>query len=394
MKFFGRLLAVCAVAVLLAGFGHGDQRVSLNARFVAVGDSIVAGSSGPSFMNYALLASGGRFYAPPGANQGTGGNSTAQMVTRTSTWNALNGAVVAIMGGTNDITASVAAATTEANLRTMYNTVEANRGGKPLAITILPRNDAAWTAGLPGFETTRLAINAYIKAQTDITVVDGDAIGFDPSTMTVDGLHPNNNGAAVVGAAVGAAMAGLVNASPILWSSPSDYGNLLTNNDLAGSAGTVTAPCTGVAATGWQLTTNATGLTCVGSVSVVGGYNVQTITIGGTASGAGSVFFKKTGTATISIGETYDLWAGFSTADLVGSPGAFASIAGTQIWLPSAASTNLTQNISGVMRPFAALVTTAAGSSTCQFGIYIAVGAVSGSYSVWAPTWRRVPGGQ
>jgi hypothetical protein len=43
--------------------------------------------------------------------------------------------------------------------------------------------------------------------QPDVLAVDLENVGFNPSTMTVEGLHPNNNGAAVIGAVVGQALA-------------------------------------------------------------------------------------------------------------------------------------------------------------------------------------------
>lgn len=362
----------------------------LQSRLVFLGDSITAGSVGPSFTNYALIASGGRFYVPTNGNQGVGGNTTDNMLSREATWTALGAKVMVVMGGTNDVTNSESAETTTTNLRSIYDAAK-NSGARIVACTVLPRNDSTWT-GDPSYEPIRQQINTWIRQQADVLVVDLESV-FDPSTMTVEGLHPNNTGAAVVGATVGTALASIVDPTSVLFVNETDFGNLLSNSAMTGSQA-ADAPCTGNIPTGWHAETNATGIAAVCSLTTVNGYDAVNVAYSGTITAAGVVAIYIDTDFTGNVGDVYDAWCGFEATPGANCYGYFMSASGVLTWLPSAPASPQTESISGVFRGFGDALASQTTLSRFQVGAYLNPGVVSGNFTIWAPTWRKVPSSQ
>jgi lysophospholipase L1-like esterase len=147
-------------------------RLPLHSRLVFLGDSITAGGNGPSFANYALNASGGRYYVPPSGNQGIVGSTTLDFLKRSVTTNgslatalSLNPKVLHVMGNTNDIGGlSATAADVQGRLRQIYDAA-LNAGARVVASTITKRIDVNWNADR---EAVRVAVNTWILAQPDI----------------------------------------------------------------------------------------------------------------------------------------------------------------------------------------------------------------------------------
>lgn len=374
------------------------DRLALNSRIVFLGDSITAGSSGPSFANPSLMYAGGRYYVPPTGNQGIGGNTTAQMLTRSTTTLSLSPKAVAVLGGTNDITGtSLSATEIEANLRSIYDTLIAS-SSKVIAITILPRGDSTYNTSYSSNETKRLAINAWMKTQTDISVVDIDSTAFATSTMTVDGLHPNRAGAYYIAGYVGTTMASLISTSTMPYVTSTDWNNALSNNTLADGSGSKSGPggsVTGVVATGWTLAAGPGGMSVVGSkATTTDGYSQQVVTITGTATSSGSVTFYRDQSYSGAIGDVYDVWADVEVSGVSGAiKGFFNGADGVALWEPSSSATSTTE-FSGTARSFGQALTVTRTTSRVQFGFYVSSGDVGATLKISRPTWRPVPSDQ
>jgi hypothetical protein len=179
-------------------------------------------------------------------------------------------------GGTNDLD-TVAADTTIANNIASYEAYLAG-GARVVATPLLPRN--GW-AGPTITETEMRAKMAYINeklasyARGRIGMVWADPRPYllDPATagmvpaMTYDGLHTAPLGAYYVAKAMADAMSpylpagSVVRFDPNPWGAINPYGNLLTNGHLLGTAGTVSAPQTGVVPDGWATGASGSGAT-------------------------------------------------------------------------------------------------------------------------------------
>jgi lysophospholipase L1-like esterase len=374
-------------------------RLPLHSRLVFLGDSITAGSNGPSFTNYALNASGGRYYVPPSGNQGIGGSTTLDFLKRSVTTNgslaralSLNPKVLHVMGGTNDIGGlSATAADVQGRLRQIYDAA-LNAGARVVASTITKRIDVNWNAAR---EAVRIAVNAWILAQPDISTVDLDATPFDPLLHTNEGLHPNRLGASIIGAAIGPALAAQIEIASILYVTPSDGGNRHLNADLAGTTGTFVGGGAGQVATGWTMETNVSGLTITAAKEVVDGFNQQRIDVTGTAATAGVVDFRRDMAYTGTIGDVFDRWAYVDLSNVAGAGvRAFQTSADGVLAWDRGAGVNPAVPFAGVVRNFAVALTAARTSSRSQFFLSVVAGPVQWTLRVRQPTWRRVPAGQ
>ena len=179
---------------------------------VTLGDSITA--NGAQWMVGSTQADR---WASTLYNKGVGGETSSQILARVAAdVVALTPAYVVVLAGTNDIGATTpVAATIEANLRAIYNACIA-AGARVVAGTIPPRDNTA--PGDPLTTTQRnvlLAVNTWIRAQTDVTVVDwnpplstGD--GYTPNlTLFADHVHPNAAGQVVMGGVLATVLAAL-----------------------------------------------------------------------------------------------------------------------------------------------------------------------------------------
>jgi lysophospholipase L1-like esterase len=389
-----------------------SELLPLHSRVCFEGDSITKGSNGPTFIEFALMRSLGRYYAPIGYNRAVGGETLAQMSTTTETGQvaATNPKVVVLLGGTNDLGGSGdSVSTIFGNLRTCIAAYKA-AGAQVVNLCVLPRVDPLWL-GMPQRETDRRALNALIRAQTDVIVVDLEST-FDPDTMTITnsaqdtGLHPNYLGAITIGNAVGDALNTLIVAdTPINHSFESQNLMLAMDNpQLTGTAGGLSNNTTGVIATDWVLDITAnSGLTVVGSKTTLNGQEAQMIVVSGTNALASpaSVNLRNiinfTGSA---IGDLYDCWWDFALSGTQ-NLGLIAATAGTTVAMPISSIPQNTlipddTELSGVIRiPSVAALAAQVTSINSQVVLTFGAGAECAAQIVLAsPYLAKVPAGQ
>src|SRR5437867_3800053 len=88
------------------GGGGALPLLPLSSRWVAEGDSITAGSSGPQWSWQAIVATRGRLFNPQNWNQAVGGQTAAQMATQIANTMAPAPKLVTFLAGTNDLAGS------------------------------------------------------------------------------------------------------------------------------------------------------------------------------------------------------------------------------------------------------------------------------------------------
>jgi lysophospholipase L1-like esterase len=176
---------------------------------LCLGDSIVFGSNSTRpFPNTLGLNLGF-----PVLNYGVAGLTTTQVLTQwtTGTLSAIPSDTVVVLCGINDCIAGTTEATIQSNLSTIYSQA-AGAGAKVIAVTMLPwKGSVNYTAGR---ETTRLNINAWIRAQAaanGYSLVEA-ATAFDDGAGKLigtydsgDHLHPNAAGSDLLASLVLAA---------------------------------------------------------------------------------------------------------------------------------------------------------------------------------------------
>jgi lysophospholipase L1-like esterase len=243
------------------------------------------------FTSWLQQLMGHKLYVPLNGNKGVNGETTTQMIARLGSALALAPKVVTILGGTNDISASVPATTIIANLNYIYNAFR-SIGCKILAIPILPRY--AGNALSATQEAERQKTNAWIlqQASPDIIPITGTDAMFPDSTWFFDGLHLVSKGAYKLGLACATEALKLVedvNVSRLIQADNA----LNTGMDMAGTGGSLAGTATGQVATGWTLSNAGShGATVVGSKSVdANGYNQQRVDISGTYNAASSTAY-------------------------------------------------------------------------------------------------------
>lgn len=381
--------ATGAKGVIIPGYtGPNGGKLAANARLAAIGDSITLGSSGPTFLPFANQYAGCQYFIPPGGNLAVGGTSTDQMLaSQAPSLAALLPKIVSVLGGTNDITGTGnTLGQITANLSAIYTSAFNAGASYVVAITVLPRN------GLTGPQATlRTQINSWINSQASarIKVIDMDVAGFNATTMTVDGLHPNTAGALLIGSTMGAVLKTLSLVPNIFYATPSDYGDLLDNNDLAGTAGVLLGTATGSVATGWNAGPNVTGLTVTCTKTVDGaGFNHQVITVTGTSSGSGGVFFYRDFNATIPNGGIREDWGQVS---LTGVSGAVTGLGPPE----ASGNSNWSQDMVGGVRIYPEVVSGgSSGSIRWQVAVLVGAGALGFTLDIARPTTRLAAGGQ
>ncbi|KRQ99260.1 SGNH/GDSL hydrolase family protein [Bradyrhizobium valentinum] len=395
-------LGVTDVRPPIAGAGPAPVLLPLHSRIVFEGDSITIGSNGPTYAGFALIRSLGRFFAPSGYNQGTGGQTAAQMATQVATIAALNPKVVVLLAGTNDLSGtSDTPATIFANLRTCIDAYKA-AGAQVVNICVLPRNDATWMGLSAGRRADREALNALIRAQNDVAVVDLEAT-FDPTTMCGDGLHPHYRGAIHVGNAVGDALNTLIASQSVLSIYDTAENFLVGANEnplFAGAAGTKTgtpAP-TGDVPTNWIVEHNDSGFAVVSSITTLNGRPAVRLQVSGNNTTNGRIVnLRNVVTYAGAAGEFWEMWWDFSLA--AGAQNLRAIWASTDTAaMPNNTATVLYPSdvaVAGVLRP--PMTTALAGSDvsvTMQGAMTFAAGPVAADITWAAPCYRKVPVGQ
>ncbi len=151
----------------------------------------------------------GDFFPGKGyVNRGISGQTTAQMVVRFHPDVVrLKPAVVVILAGTNDVAGNTGPMTPEMTLedfRAMAEMARAN-GIKVVITSILPAGDFPWRKGLmpaPKIQALNARLEAWCKAEgmvwVDYYSALADASGAMKPGLSVDGVHPNAAGYAIM----------------------------------------------------------------------------------------------------------------------------------------------------------------------------------------------------
>ena len=168
-------------------------------RVVFYGDSITD----------AWTRNGGTFFpGKPYVNRGISGQTTAQMLVRfrQDVIN-LHPATVVILAGTNDIAGNTGPSTPEMiedNFRSMTELAKAN-GIRVILASVLPAADYPWKKGMEP-ATKIAALNKWLAAycvEQHLTYLDyytpmADAAGGMKPGLSLDGVHPNAAGYAIM----------------------------------------------------------------------------------------------------------------------------------------------------------------------------------------------------
>lgn len=250
-------------------------------------------------------------------NAAIGGETTADMLARmTAHVLAYSPKFCLVMAGLNDCVAGTAAATTFANLRSMY-TLCVNAGIVPIALTVLPlaTGHANFATAMPRI----LQLNQLIKnhcAQSGILCVDAYTAIADSAaanggalnnTLESDFVHPACYGARLVGAAVASALSGIPTAPKLTVSQADNFGadssnwNLMDQAPWLTSGGTAGAGVSGTVASGF--TCQRTG----GSGTAVASVNARTVANDGDTIGQNQ-------TLVITSGGASDAWQIFPSS--------------------------------------------------------------------------------
>jgi lysophospholipase L1-like esterase len=216
--------------------------------------------------NYNIL-SNQRMYFPNENNLGVSGNSTADMKARMTDMAGLADVdVIFLLGGTNDITSKIAAATIIDNLDDIADYFCGTLGKRVVWLPILPRD--YWPSFSAGEITQGLAdiatVNTHIYSRhgdCDGKIISetaqfhddmDDGAGGAITESTYDDLHPAPYGGMLNGIALKESL------EPYFGNNPApDFSaveNLLTNGVMAGTGGTAGSGTTGQVATSFSTT--------------------------------------------------------------------------------------------------------------------------------------------
>jgi hypothetical protein len=386
---------------------------ALNARFVAEGDSITAGSNGPTWLWQFINKTRGRFFLPYGYNKATGGETAAAMAGQTATVVGLSPMLVSLLAGTNDLTGSAdTPAVIYNNLKTCWKAYIDGGAKHVIAIKVLPRSDATWNALSAARKADRIALNDLIGSfatdpdlaayKSKIHVVDLEST-IVPATDMGDFLHPNWLGAIKLGDGIAAVANTLMQQTATLNDLYLDASNLLVgvgrNPALTGTTGTksgTTAP-TGEVADSWTLTENG-AMTIVASKTTQNGAAAQKIVVSGTSNAAGRlVNFQNTAAYSGAAGDQVEACIDFTLA--AGHTGLRAlSLSCDTALSPSSTAAVVMDGagaLSGTLRT--PINTPLAGTDTStSFQAYLtfAAGAVAADVTFGRPYVRKVPAGQ
>jgi lysophospholipase L1-like esterase len=389
-------IAVAAAAVVTPAL------LPLHSRLVTEGDSITAGSNGPSWQQFFIAKTGGRYFLPYQYQQAVGGQTAAQMATQTGAVTALNPKVVTFLAGTNDLAGSSdTPATISANIDTCINAYVA-AGAKVVITKVLPRNDATWLGLSAARQNDRLTLNNLIaaKASANVSVVDLEST-FNPTTMTGEGLHPNYAGARVLGEAFADAALALIDTGSIL---PlySDASNMMVganrNPLMNGASGSKSVGGTGTVPDLWTAESNDTAnILFTSSITTLNGSNATRLVVSGTSSATGKLVNVRNATPYSGVaGEWYEAWVEFSLA--AGAQNLRAIYASCDC----GQSPNSTQTVlmpgdalSGVLRiPVMTPLAAADTSNNLQLILLFAAGTIAADVTWSKPYLRKVPAGQ
>jgi lysophospholipase L1-like esterase len=361
-------------------------------------------------MFYVRTQARGRYYQGSAMNVSSAGKHAAAAIANISTVNSKLPDVVSLMIGTNDI-GGPTPASIWASIKTCIIGYLNGSATYVVVWPILPRvNTVTWSwDGLR--ETDRLALNALIADFANpstnpdlVKYVNNIKLGPNMDALmdmtqdvdSVDGLHPNWNGAAKVGNAGYAVFNSLISASDLL-GLYTDSSNLLIqtsrNPQLTGTTGSKPGSG-GVVATGWEQVGIAS-MTVNGSKTTLNGATAQRVVISGSSTGAGqSVRFDQqlVGT-TLPAGTAWEAWVDFVLAPgATNIRGILATLTGFSNSSDSGRSVNMDSNgLTGVLRTHPALITTDQVNPFMMFNVINnATGAVAADITWGRPMIRQV----
>jgi len=179
-------------------------------------------------------------------NAGIGGDTTTMMLARISAdVLAYKVGWYVILAGVNDASAGTLASVTIANLASIYDQCAAN-GGRIVALTPWPAQSSTTAQRTEIFKVSEW-IRAQQQVRKDFVMVDTAGVFIDPATgcppaaYAADFLHPDADGAAVLGRAIAAALDPLLAGVSSGLVASNDDANLLGNGMFTGnSSGTAT----------------------------------------------------------------------------------------------------------------------------------------------------------
>lgn len=253
-------LAIPNAARTRVGGGGSSKVIALNARFVAVGDSIGAIANMRSPLHWAMYYLNGRGYTPPGSRVNCVGGACVTLARSTAAGNADNrpgtrldflyNQITPKVGGkyttvvlwqiaTNEISATdTSLAAIQAEMQPWFDQVEA-LGGLNALITPLKSGSNQVNDGRKALYDSWDAWYAS-KANTDGYIYcPTAAVNFDPNTMSVgDALHPNCVGGDVAGKGIADDIGPFFEPGTILYGASAPSDNIETNWDFTGNAGT------------------------------------------------------------------------------------------------------------------------------------------------------------
>lgn len=247
-----------SIFAIETALGANLSKVKPGNTIVLFGDSITAYNGGPTiasptsywdskgFFTWGNILLGGRLKIL--SNAGIAGDHTYQMLARISTdVLAFNPSWVHIMGGRNDdgVTAGQLTADTISNLTSIYSKC-LGAGIRVVAGTILPGPTTDTANKIQHDDDVNRWIRDYVRSNSGIILNDmGEAVTDvttdwrSLATLTVDRIHPNSPGAAVMGKKFAAVMSPLVSGADLL-AAGAGTENFLANPYTNGSG--ITAP--------------------------------------------------------------------------------------------------------------------------------------------------------
>lgn len=197
---------------------------------------------------------GQRYDFPTSYNLGVSSDTLSGIEARKTDLAALSPApdIVVVLGGSNDVPAATTEASMKSDLDSIYDYITGTIGARVIALTIPPRTQTGGTA-LTGAQQTKLDnVNDYIMTKsgeiTPVNIYSNMHDGSDNPLSTLfeneSGklLHPNPAGALQMAKDIKSALSGIYGSKAI---PDMTVDNLLSNDNLSGTGGTISGPLTG-----------------------------------------------------------------------------------------------------------------------------------------------------
>lgn len=289
-----RVSTVCTI-------GDSISNQSLGSGEVDVPPANTSSFSAADYFTYANIALDGRLHLIKSG--GVSGERTDEMLARVpADVIAHNPDVVIVAGGGNDVTQGVAAATIQTNLQAIYEAC-LDVGIIPVACTVLASDNMNTTGERDVYIAVNEWIRDYAKDTPGMVLCDWAGAYCDPTTVaarsgyTTDGVHPTNLGAASIGAVLADALKDLVTGTKRLCST--NYGSIILNPMMLGTAGTKAASVTGEQADSWTTSwSGATGSAIASKVARTDGIGGEWQEFQLTSSGTLQMFQQNTNVGT------------------------------------------------------------------------------------------------